>query len=454
MTSNDEGMGAMRAEGPSTACRGEEGVRAMKPDRCLSIHVTAVLLLLVLHACGGDQDVPSPTPFRLPAAHKIEVPDSLTTEPAVAVPAGISADGQVVVGTIFVYRNPEFVPVTGFRWTLAGGMTLFAAPGRLVSVAQSVSRDGSVVVGTAFDSTIEDADAWVWNVETGFQILPAPAQALSLMAQDVSADGEVVLGSIVRDDGEGDVWLDVFVWSEGGGVVPLNQGFLQAQVLPVGISDNGLRVAYNCTDMEEGACYVQGTFTLQSSSRAWSSDSFSVSFPPIAQSENRFVASTLLTTEFGIFSAHSSDLAEIGGGVLRDTHGVTDLLHPAIWLATDGQLNMLTGLGMVGNTTSISPDGTLAAYDRHLAVGTPYAFVWSSRSGSSDLQLLFEHADATLGSDPLDTFPAGGGTGMAGYVTGFSGNNERAAGVMINVSDPNPDQMFGFLIDNFQLLLP
>jgi len=418
------------------------------------MHAAAVLSLLVLHACGGDQDIPPPTPFRLPAAHKIEVPSGLTTEPALAVPAGISADGQVVAGTVFVYRNPVFVPVTGFRWTLAGGTTLLAAPGRLVSVAQAVSRDGSVVVGTAFDSTIEDADAWVWNAATGFQPLPAPAQALSMIAQDVSADGEVVLGSIVRDDGEGDVWLDVFVWSGDGGVVPLNQGFLQAQVLPVGISDDGLHVAYNCTDEEEGACYVQGTFTLESASRAWSPYSFSVSFPPIAQSENRFVASTILTTEFGIFSAHSSDLAEIGGGVLRETHGVPDVLHPAIWQATDGQLNMLTGLGLVGNTTSVSPDGTLAAYDRHLGLGTPYAFVWSSRSGSHDLQLLFEHADATLGSDLLDTFPAGGGAGMAGYVTGFSGDNERAAGVMVNVSDPDPDRMFGFLIDNFQRLLP
>jgi probable HAF family extracellular repeat protein len=63
---------------------------------------------------------------------------------------GVSADGSVVVGEYLISGSRR-----AFRWTALGGMQdLGALPDySSIVVAEDVSADGRVVVGTAYDSS-------------------------------------------------------------------------------------------------------------------------------------------------------------------------------------------------------------------------------------------------------------------------------------------------------------
>jgi hypothetical protein len=423
--------------------------------------LSPLALLLCLAAgmaggCGSDTVTPAPpAPKLLPVAYKIEVPDGLTTDPALAVPAGISEDGQVVVGTIAaLLAGGTFVPITGFKWTLAGGTSLFDdVPGfeGQTTIVYGTNRNGSVIIGYASNLSDEQSASWVWTAAKGYQFIPVPAGTIDSILHDVTADGTMVLGSYVPPHGEGPAVRDLFVWSEKHGFVPLGRGLAGTQVLPVGISDNGLAIAYNCltVDKEVGECGNDGTWTLQSSTRAWAGPGYTIAAPPIEQTEHQFWASDLSTDEFGYFSTHSSDLTVIGGYANIEIEQEGGLYsHPAVWMGGPGHLNILTGLGWTGRTGSVSPDGTRAGFSSHFGAGTPYAHLWTVENGVEDLYYLMWHADAALGSNLLETFS----TGEPQYLTGFSADNERVVGVSFDYD--NTDDKFGFLIDNLSRLIP
>jgi probable HAF family extracellular repeat protein len=128
-------------------------------------------------------------------------------------PNALSADGAVIVG--------QFVPagatnVHAFRWTEAGGQVDLGGLFGVDVGATSASDDGSVVVGFG------DAP-WRLTPQTGMvPLIPFPPGFNSGQANDVSAGGAVVVGTINGPNLPGGVgFWEPFRWTAATGYVPL-----------------------------------------------------------------------------------------------------------------------------------------------------------------------------------------------------------------------------------------
>jgi len=109
-----------------------------------------------------------------------------------SVPAGISADGTVVVG-----RADSPPRVRGFHWTTGGGLEVIPdAVGTMVGGAVGVSGDGLVVAGNGLDAAARPS-GYRWTAVGGIVWLPQlpPATASGSEAAAVSGDGSVVVGT-------------------------------------------------------------------------------------------------------------------------------------------------------------------------------------------------------------------------------------------------------------------
>ena len=115
---------------------------------------------------------------------------------------GVSADGNVVVGNSSSANSGS--GGEAFRWTTGGGMVgLGDLPGgSFTSRATGASGDGGVVVG--FGDTDSGPEAFIWTQADGMQrlidvLVASGATGLDgwilTEAQDVSADGQWVVGS-------------------------------------------------------------------------------------------------------------------------------------------------------------------------------------------------------------------------------------------------------------------
>ena len=121
---------------------------------------------------------------------------------------GVSADGSVVVGST---SGPTVGATTeAFRWTQPSGMeSLGQINGGDTAVAKSVNADGTVVVGTAFDGASGQFRAFRWSAGSGIQtveqwLLDNGLETVNLVtssAEDVSADGSVIVGVLDNDNG-------------------------------------------------------------------------------------------------------------------------------------------------------------------------------------------------------------------------------------------------------------
>ena len=112
---------------------------------------------------------------------------------------GVSADGRVVVGE---GENSAF-DKEAFRWEAAAMQGLGELPGGdIASVAGAASGDGTVVVGASavFGSNTE---AFRWTAETGMLGLGAfpGANLATSSADDISADGRIIVGEALGPDG-------------------------------------------------------------------------------------------------------------------------------------------------------------------------------------------------------------------------------------------------------------
>ncbi len=130
----------------------------------------------------------------------------------------VSADGSVVVGTLWV-QNGFFTPPHGFRWTAGvlqdlGGLN----PNGVETHAFAVSADGSKVVGWS-RAVSGFQRPFLWTAATGMQELPN-VPGSDAIANEISPDGSIIVGAFYVD-AEGS-W-HAFRWS-GGAVTDL--GFL------------------------------------------------------------------------------------------------------------------------------------------------------------------------------------------------------------------------------------
>ena len=103
--------------------------------------------------------------------------------------AGISADGQVVVG----YMGSSTV-CESFRWDAATGLEVFSnSDADIINSANAISDDGKIVVGN------DSQYAYKWTRETGLVSLVALADygtTSASTAWGVSADGSIIAGNV------------------------------------------------------------------------------------------------------------------------------------------------------------------------------------------------------------------------------------------------------------------
>ena len=84
-----------------------------------------------------------------------------------SVALGVSADGAVVVGSVYTASSP---PWRAFRWTASGGMQYLGSLGGNWSEAYAVSADGAVVVGYATNAAGQNR-AFRWTASRGMEDL-------------------------------------------------------------------------------------------------------------------------------------------------------------------------------------------------------------------------------------------------------------------------------------------
>jgi probable HAF family extracellular repeat protein len=126
---------------------------------------------------------------------------------------GVSADGSVIVG-----QGNSAAGAEAFRWTQDDGMVgLGILPGFDFSLAQDVSADGSIVVGSVgFDVTY--AGAFIWDATHGTRnlhdvLINEVGLGASLIgwnldyASAISGDGRVIVGYGTNPNGEREAWI-------------------------------------------------------------------------------------------------------------------------------------------------------------------------------------------------------------------------------------------------------
>jgi len=135
------------------------------------------------------------------AAQPVEV--SLLELPAgfnTIVPRRVSATGDAVVGT--VTRNQTTNPGLArqaFLWTRTGGMQVLPVPaGWDGAEGVAVSADGRKVFGNLIFFTGGSKKAFTWTAETGIVLVQSFAFERTLIAQDMSDDGRVLLMDLTR----------------------------------------------------------------------------------------------------------------------------------------------------------------------------------------------------------------------------------------------------------------
>ncbi len=154
---------------------------------------------------AGGQETLGPTPFGTTWAVK-----------------AVSHNGNTIIGNVWDYESPP----QGFIWRVGEGYTTFESlpkPPDNTSghgaYAQDVSADGRVVVGSAnWAFPGAQSQAFVWTEELGIrdlqELLPAQGVDLTgwnlLEAQGVSADGRTVVGTAINPDGNREAFLARF----------------------------------------------------------------------------------------------------------------------------------------------------------------------------------------------------------------------------------------------------
>ncbi|MBI4581887.1 MAG: hypothetical protein HY718_19475 [Planctomycetes bacterium] len=153
----------------------------------------------------------------------------------------VSEDGSVVVG---LASTPD-TSYQGFRWVNGALSPLPDLPGgEIVSVPAGITADGTTVVGYSADGTGYEEKAVQW-VNGALQQIPIPDSTESF-ANDISADGSVIVGSRVLASGDSEVFrlddgqLTTLPDLPGGPVVAAAQKLSADKKVIIGRSTTGI----------------------------------------------------------------------------------------------------------------------------------------------------------------------------------------------------------------------
>ncbi|MDX1419470.1 MAG: T9SS type A sorting domain-containing protein [Rubricoccaceae bacterium] len=146
---------------------------------------------------------------------------------------GVTADGATVVG----YSDPgDGSANEAVRWTAAGNaIRLGDLPGGGVyGIAWDVSADGSVVVGWSMSGNGHEAFRWTAEADSMAGLGDLSGGGFRSEAYAVSADGTVVVGK-----GQGEDDTEVFRWTEKGDMVGLGTFPGAYDITPQDVSADG-----------------------------------------------------------------------------------------------------------------------------------------------------------------------------------------------------------------------
>ena len=131
---------------------------------------------------------------------------------------GVSGVGSVVVGRA---SSPNLLGGEAFRWTAEGGMVGLGSLSALIpgSSAIAASHDGSVIVGSSNFGA--GTQAFRWTTETGIVGLGTLSGGIESLgiAASTSADGTVIVGA--AGGAAGNPAGEAFRWSAAEGMRPL-----------------------------------------------------------------------------------------------------------------------------------------------------------------------------------------------------------------------------------------
>jgi len=287
----------------------------------------------------------------------------------------VSADGLVVVG-----ESESGGGVEAFRWTAGGGMIgLGTLPGGdFFSTANGVSADGGVVAGTA--SSSDGGAGFRWTSGGGLVGLDHPSCSLCgaspALANGISPDGQVVLGSGTHKTFFGSLHADALRWPGGGtgdSTLPTPSGG--------GTSGTGGHAqAAQAMDADAAGVNIVGESEVGGAGVAvvWTGGGASAAVLP--QVAGAVTNATAL--------AISADGSTIVGATNTATAMATSL-EAARW---DGPgWTTLTLLGDLGASSprsrawDVTSDGTLIVGTARDADGDDRAFLWDATHGMRDL---------------------------------------------------------------------
>jgi probable HAF family extracellular repeat protein len=294
--------------------------------------------------------------------------------------SSISGDGSTIVGAGSRMAGlPHHIYITdAFRWSQAYGLInlqslpFLEAP---ITAATALSFDGSVIVGGRtnqfHNDPLERSEAWRWTETEGFVGLGYlnNVNGTRSDANDVSADGSVIVGSSDSSNGFG----EAFYWTQESGMVGLGDlpgGYFQSWASAVSADGN----------------FIVGTGQTDVASQAfrWHTDTGMVAIDLPA----------------GFYGSSASDISSDGRVVVGDLFSVTSSGsrdEPFLWTETTGiqPLGDLPGGAHISSAAAVSADGSIVVGQSSalppesmgdLGVGDFKAFVWDELHGMRDLQ--------------------------------------------------------------------
>ena len=358
---------------------------------------------LAVVGCGDDDDeatvptptamlTPTPTATLTPAATALLIP-VLPDAPLldrVNFAGAVSVDGRVAAGVSASASGNQ-----AFRWTVDGELQALGMLPEYTASSQAfaLSADGSVVVGQSLKEDGQTGRAFIWTAASGMQPLGEfPEWVTSSQASGISADGLTVVGVAVGRDPNyvGEKTL-CFYWTAEEGF-HLFGDFLPAHAVGTkcwayGISGNGQVVVgearYDIVNLQpalEGFRFTRDTGLMP----------LGFVDPQNPQSSAVSVSAT----------------GSVIGGASLTKPGDLVFGSPMRWSTSVGPTWLV--YGSLGVTRAVSADGT------HMAGGAGdagTAFVWDIDTGYHSLYgLLME-----LGLDPgLEGHSPIGVYGMSG----------------------------------------
>lgn len=312
--------------------------------------------------------------------------------PAVALlpeATAISANGQVVVGSQFLY--PEYGSnYEGFRWTEAGGtVPLGGTPGILLNTyPQTVSADGSVVAGYTAGAGADAA--FRWTEPNGVVSIGTLPGTLYSIPRSVSGEGGVVVGTSYNASCHNE-FCEAFRWTEVDGMVGLGDlpgGWFASYA--TGVSADGAVVVGHGTTANDGLPHafrwteaggMVGLGTLPGEDNPYSRAN-------AVSADGRVIVGGSSSTGFEAFLWTKTD-GMIGLGDLTPGSGFSS---EALAVSADG--SVVVGLSE-GVNVILGPTGTVFS--------APGAFVWDATHGMRSIQELLESDGIAV---PFDLYRA------------------------------------------------